>query len=177
MNFSKFFRFSICAKIFQSLNGNFSSAKFKCFLFQCPLKFDPCQHIVSRIILRCYGNHDCTIGIFRISAMIAHSIYDRKSRFRRSIYDVTARAHAKTVNSPVIRRSSRQFIICRRQTIVQRSVLAQIDRILPMFHAHSDGKRLCLHRNVLLFQCLKRISGTMTDGKNAGIARDFFLLP
>ena len=131
--------------------------------------------MVRTKIIRSNCDDHSTVCIFSGTVMIAHSVDCKTMVFRRSIYNISARAHTESIDSSSIVQVFSQFICCCRKIISPISaILREIDQCLWVFDTDSDSKRFCAHRNLMLIKHLKCITGAVANRKNGCPGRYFF---
>ena len=124
--------------------------------------------------IRRRNRHDQrTVGILSRPVIVTHPIHDQMPFLRRSIYHISARTHTERVDSPAVFRGMGQLVIRRGKTARSRPVLCAVNKILLMFHAHTDRKRLRLHQKPRPAQHLQSIARTVPDGKYKMACCDF----
>ena len=128
-------------------------------LFNLPLPGDTGQRAFPREVLRKDGDKESRIGILTGPTGLGHTIGADSTRLCHGGQDVTAGTVAEGVRSSVS------------ETVIRGdadlpAVLREIDILLPVLDAGTDGKSLAFHRNTLSVERFQRIARGMTRGKD-----------
>ena len=161
--------------IAKQLLRNLSVSQLISFMFECFLKVHAIKWILCSVIGRGNRNNNGRICVFPTSARITHTIDTGFFLHGGSIYDITARTHAKGIYPASVWKIGRHLIGCGRKpqsVSFSVSVHGIIDHLLGMFHAESHGKIFGFHRKLVPVQHHKGIPCTVSKCKNGNIGRN-----
>ena len=161
--------------IFKQLYRNLTISSFPRCAFQTALECYTAQWTLFWKISRSHRYDQRTVCIAAVPGLIAHTIYSKHLRFRRSVHHITSRTHAKGINTTAIFTCVSDFISsCSKFLVFLFPIKSQIDHGLWMFHTYTYCKRFWFHIDSFFLKHGKRISCAVSNCQHTYLGRNPF---